>query len=392
MATDTAELYINSVDFVESFDNAQRCSTYFADQEDWATALGQAFPWSEIEETQKSSYELGLESVFDIYRMFLEKSRSKQWVEKTPEERLDHLNTLMNRPHVPQRSTEWYLQTKNVLTASEFSAILGTPRAVGQCALKKVIDLSGATETPSVSSGRLACSTLEMSAMDWGVRFEPVVKQILTAFWSAEIQDVGRLLHPTDPRLAASPDGLIVSAADVNRIGRLLEIKCPIRREMNGKIPHDYWCQMQIQMEVTDIDECDYIEVKLVSPYKESLQTYTPAAEDTLGALYHGKLWLLQDPETLELAYAYTNLELKDFERIGWVVLETIPWHLDSFYTETVTRDRHWYASTAEKREAFWKVVEEVRAGTFVLPASQKAAKQGQQPQQPRIEVCQIED
>lgn len=382
MAT-AEEVFKGTVDFVESFDNAQPYPTYHTLQDEWHKSLEAEFPWDEIEVAALTATEVALDGVTALFSLFMDASKSKGWSEKTPEERLAHIHDITSRPNVPQRSAEWYQQSKNVLTASEFSAILGTPRSVGQCALKKVVQ--SLDELVLAPSSKLACSTLEMSAMDWGVRFEPVVKQILTGIWGAEILDVGRLLHPTDPQLAASPDGLIVAAADSDRVGRLVEIKCPVRREMNGKIPFEYWCQMQIQMEVTGIDECEYIEVKLVSPYKESLATYVPAKEGH-GSLYFGKVWLIQEPNTLELKYAYTSLECKDFENLGWNVIEVIPWHLDSFYTKTVTRDRLWYASTEEKRVEFWKKVEEARAGTFILAPSARA------PKLPQVTVCKIMD
>jgi len=375
------------VDFVESFDNAHRCPTYHTLQEEWRRGVISEFPWSEIEESGYDEYDTALDGTLTLFKMFLDKATSKRWAEKTGEERLAHIEALVSRPHVPQRSAEWYLQSKNVLTASEFSVILGTPRGMGQCALKKVIDPSGAE---SMGAPKLAVETLEMSPMDWGVRFEPVVKMILTAMWGSEIMDVGRIIHATDPRLAASPDGLLMSATDPARVGRLVEIKCPVRREMNGKIPFEYWCQMQIQMEVTDIDECDYIEVKIVSPYKEALSTYKSPEEGSIGCVYRGTVWLLQEPDTLELKYAYTYIELKDFERLGWNVIESIPWHMDSFYTETVKRDRHWFASTEEKRTAFWAAVKEAREGTFVLPVSQRPSKP--KASELVVNVCKIMD
>jgi hypothetical protein len=269
---------------------------------------------------------------------------------------------------------------------------------------------------------------MDMTAMDWGVRFEPIVKQILTVRWGAEILEFGRLLHPTDPRLAASPDGILIAAADPARIGRLVEIKCPIRREITGAIPYEYWCQMQIQMEVCDIDECEYVEAKINSGYKgipfceaasaatkaasaatkaaeaatKAASAATKAAEaatkaasaatnsaNSLREQYAGTLWLLQEPTTLELKYAYMALERKDLERCGWNVIEEIPWNLDALSIQVVARDRAWFASTAEARDAFWTKVEDAKAGTFVLPPSSRPARV---PKGAVVQVCKIED
>jgi hypothetical protein len=104
---------------------------------------------------------------------------------------------------------------------------------------------------------------------------------------------------------------------------------------------------MQVQMEVTGIDECEYVEVKL-----DSLQG---VATDLSGA--EGFVWLLQDPATCIMKYAYTEAELVE----GLDIVEKIPWRLNKMYAVTVTRDRGWFQQTAEMREAFWLKVEEAR-------------------------------
>jgi hypothetical protein len=268
------------------------------------------------------------------------------------------------------------LEQSGVLTASEFSAVLGSDRAVDTLVLQKI------AEPVEGSTNRLACLTNEMSPFDWGIRFEPVVKQILIAMWGVEILEVGRLVHPTDKQLAASPDGLIQTAAERDRVGRLIEIKCPVKREINGKIPFEYWCQMQIQMEVADIDECDYVEMKLASSYKGS--EYVRPAEGTIGYSYNNSVWVFQSPDTGELKYAYTTLERKDWENLGWECVEVAPWHLEKMFTETVQRDRAWFKSTEGVREAFWNKVAGAKAGTFV-PSQPKSRT-------PVVNVCKIMD
>ena len=59
--------------------------------------------------------------------------------------------------------------------------------------------------------------------------------------------------------LAASPDGINVKI-DNPRYGRLLEIKNPTSREITGIPKKEYWVQMQMQMEVLNLDECDFLE------------------------------------------------------------------------------------------------------------------------------------
>ena len=47
---------------------------------------------------------------------------------------------------------------------------------------------------------------------------------------------------------------------DSNRYGRMLEIKNPTTREITGTPKREYWIQMQMQMGVCGLTECDFLE------------------------------------------------------------------------------------------------------------------------------------
>lgn len=312
---------------------------------EWKEAAEEAFNSLLEEDTDaEAARQIG----FGILEKFIEKAGAVGWAAQTPEARRAEVERILALEQVPQRTGEWYAQGKSVLTASEFANIFGTPRAVRQLAFNKVTP-------PTNQTNRLACPTSEMGPFDWGIRFEPVVKQVLTERWGVKIMDSGRLRHPTDPLLAASPDGLILEATDLARVGRLIEIKCPISREVGHSIPFEYWCQMQIQMEVTGIDECEYVEM--------NINSLSPKKLDLSGAVPDGHVWLLQNPETCSMMYAYTEGELTAAESSGFHLLEKIPWCVSKMYSKTVVRDRGWFEGTAKAREEFWAVVEQARRG-----------------------------
>jgi hypothetical protein len=114
-------------------------------------------------------------------------------------------------------------------------------------------------------------------------------------------------------------------------------------------------------MEVTGIGECEYVEVKFDSPEKGATDLSGSAPAD-------GFVWLLQNPMTCEMRYAYTIQERAALEE-SWSLVETIPWRVAGLYSEVVVRDRAWFAGTAEMRERFWADVEKARAGQFEVPA-----------------------
>ena len=297
---------------------------------------------------------------FTLLEQFLDRATNVSWLAQPIAERRAYMDTLLGRPQIPQRTPAWYAQGKEVLTASEFATLFGSPRAFSQLVMSKVPVVAAAATTPYTN--RLACMTCEMGPFDWGIRFEPVVKQYLERIWGTQIAESGRLLHPTDSRLAASPDGLILAATDPRRVGRLIEIKCPITRKVGAGVPFEYWCQMQLQMEVTGVDECEYVEVKLQSIQKMETELSGGATPD-------GFLWLIQAPSTV-MAYAYTEEERVTAEEAGWEVIETIPWRVAEMWTKTVPRDHVWFSGTADVRDKFWNDVTSARAGTFTLPES----------------------
>ncbi len=327
---------------------------------------------AEFESLKKKKAFRVCEFTHNVFEQFLEHAVNTEWRKRSVEDKLQHIQQLCSRPQVAQRTDEWYKQTANVLTASEFSNLFGSARQRANLIASKV------NYVPKDYLPQLAFPSCEISALTWGIRFEPVVKQMLEKKWSAKIADLGRLVHTSDPHLAASPDGLIVSTPHKDRLGRLVEIKCPFSRKVGFDIPFDYWVQMQIQMEVADIDECEYIEVEILStrPNQEK-------EVDISGCQYKGNILLWQN----EKGYDYEYAEFPAPEnpvREGWELAEVIPWGVHKYHHKTVQRDRNWFQSTEPWRTSFWHDVEKSRKGEellFKAPAPKVLVK-----------VCKIQD
>lgn len=285
--------------------------------------------------------------------------------------------SILERPQVAQRTEQWYIEGLKYLTGSQFSQLFASPYMRGQMVLEK----AGLTP-PRQRSNRLVCTLEETGPFDWGIRFEPVVRAVYMDLTKTHVVDVGRLYHQTLGNLAASPDGLVVEETEVvgsaSRLGRLVEYKAPPTRKLQQKIPKEYYMQMQVQMEVADIDACDYCEVKFYSPYKGTMVEPKAGAE---GKHYRGWIALIMRDGMLD-RYEYSpfgaegeawsaGLELTETER----VYQLIPWVLEEYYLETVARDRAWWASVMPIVNAFWSDVEGARAGTWVPPAANPRKK-----------------
>jgi hypothetical protein len=286
--------------------------------------------------------------------------------------------SLIARQSVEQRTAAWYAQAARVLTASEFATILRPTRQRALLAHSKAFP-----PTPEEAAARfrspLTCPSQYMSPFDWGIRFEPVVKQIYEHIHGVQITDLGRLMHQTDPRLAASPDGLIASGADHANplIGRLIEIKCPISRDIGGEIPEEYYAQMQLQLEVTGLDTCQYVETRFRSPAGPKTLVHEGPAR------LAGVLWHVEriDPVTNEAKrrYEYGPVGYPDLVEppchlIGQhdTVLERVPWELLGWHEVEVRRSATWWAGASKAVEAFWADVAGAVAGTFIVPASKR--------------------
>jgi hypothetical protein len=291
------------------------------------------------------------------------------------EDRKKMIEILRSRPQIEQRTDDWYLDALGLLSASQFSSILKSSRTRGQIVLQKAIC------TPiDAGNRRTVVLTEDLNPFTWGIRFEPVVKQVYQDLTKTTVIDLGRLKHQTDPRIAASPDGLVIEGPD-HRLGRFVEFKAPVTRKILQKIPEDYRMQMQIQMEVGSVEECDYLEVKFQSLYPKL--TPDPISAN---AAYKGVIAIIGDEEGHLLRYEYSPLQkdtwqptLQGTEQI----LELIPWWTSDWFLKTVPRSREWFASVQSAIEAFWLDVKKAKEGTFVLPPSSRKIKDP---------ICQITD
>lgn len=276
----------------------------------------------------------------------------------------EYLNGLLERKQVEQRTAEWYTQMSTVISASEIGNLFASARQRAKMVMTKTVPYQSRNQSLATTSER-------MSAFDWGIRFEPVVKQIYEYKYGTTIKELGRLYHQTDKRCAASPDGLVYHCPKNERTGRLIEIKCPVTRIITGSIPKDYYCQMQLQLHVTGLKQCDYVEAVFSSKYN--------AIEEREGpALYNGFIAVVRYKEIKdqELYYIYSPVNCE-----SWTpdtddeIVEMIPWKLVQWGEQIVMRSEEWWESILPIIDTFWEDVEKAKRGEFVVPESTRKRK-----------------
>jgi hypothetical protein len=246
-----------------------------------------------------------------------------------------------------QQSLEWHREKRDLLTASEFACTLDSRRP-GMIREKVV---------PMLIDGNLPqtvfiCREGKLNATAWGTRHEEAVRMIYEAVNSCSVlAGIPRLRHSKLTGLAASPDGIIQNGAFV---GRLLEIKAPLSRILEDDIiPNDYYCQMQIQMEVCDIESADYCECRFNMVKNGAWSDISGVLPKFVGSL--AVVGLRNNYKTWKYVYSplFSNDEKGRVDAINWrpdladsdsiEILELETWEIIDWQIITVARNRRWW-------------------------------------------------
>jgi putative phage-type endonuclease len=148
---------------------------------------------------------------------------------------------LIGAVYAEQRSQEWLDLREQMITASDVASAIGENRyeSVDSFVKKKVLRTKWAGN----------------AATAHGTALEPMVRDMYDEKTGRKSHEIGLVQHREYPWLGASPDG-------VTEDGLLIEIKCPLTRKIEKKVPSYYLPQVQLQLEITDLEECDFIQYK----------------------------------------------------------------------------------------------------------------------------------
>lgn len=148
---------------------------------------------------------------------------------------------LISAIYAEQRSQEWLDLRENMITASDVASAIGENRyeSVDSFIKKKVLRTKWAGN----------------AATAHGTALEPMVRDLYDERTGRKSHEIGLVQHREYPWLGASPDG-------VTEDGLLIEIKCPLTRKIEKKVPSYYLPQVQLQLEITDLEECDFIQYR----------------------------------------------------------------------------------------------------------------------------------
>lgn len=264
---------------------------------------------------------------------------------KTLKKYMESLDNLLKIPVIEQKTEEWYNTRQNLITASDFAQSLGDGKfgSVKDFYKKKCnYDIDAIDK---VSTG------IQNPFFKWGNQFESVALDIYKHMYGVPLHEFGLIKHPKHDFLGASPDG-------ITDHGIMVEIKCPMKRQIDGTVPLQYYYQIQGQLDVCDLQECDYFESEFDTFYTdddffENFNSYEYKGiiiEENDGTLHYSVVGC-----TIEELKAFNDI-YKDFTGIKKTL-----WFLRKFSVVKVHKDEEFFQSKVPLLKEVWENIEMYR-------------------------------
>ena len=333
-----------------------------------------------------------IEDAVDIYNSFkhpiahIENRTAKQNdIINTTEYYTKIIEYLRTRPQPPQRTDAWYKFRHNLITASNAYKAFESQSSINQLIYEKCQPLK-TSETDSFSFVNVK------SPFHWGQKYEPVSVLLYEQMFKTKIEDFGCIQHDKYYYIGASPDGINVYPSSP-LYGRMLEIKNVVSREITGIPKKEYATQMQLQMEVCNLDECDFLETKFVE-FGSETEFYNDVSDTKAKGVI---VYFVRDSKPF---YVYKPLNIVSRDDIeSWeqetmekhknlVWIQNIYWRLDVLSCILVKRDKLWFESHVGQLEKVWKIIEEERVTGFSHRAPNKRIIKASIIQNPSVGTC----
>lgn len=332
--------------------------------------------------------------------------------EKIDKQKIDaQFNYLYSQPQHEQRTDEWYEFRYKLITASNAHKIFGSQATLNQIIFEKCQPLKkgnginyddcesiGSVESvdsmtdnnvdpnvktivfqSNINNAQVSKPVNINSPLHWGNKYEPVSLMIYMAMFKTTVAEFGCIQHPKYPFLGASPDGIIDDPSNP-RYGRMLEIKNIVNRVINGIPKKEYWIQMQLQMEVCGLDECDFLETKFIE-YNNAETFYA----DEIDNMKKGVIIYFVDSNNQPI-YEYKPLNVPNtFEVVNsWgekviqqstnMFVSFIYWKLETLSCVLVLRNKHWFEHAVGDISKTWDIIKKERVSGAEHRAPKKRA------------------
>lgn len=346
------------------------------------TTINEEIFFGEIQEYVEERVDIYIHTILSSPRQVLDQE-IYQGFRPSIEDIQQRLLYLASLPQPQQRTPEWYEFRYNKMTATHIGKLLSSN---SEANFNRVIyEKCKPFHTEDDSNINIT------SPMHWGVKYEPVTLAIYEKQFSTKVGEFGCIAHDKYDCIGASPDGINNDMANLERFGRMVEIKNVVSRKITGIPITPYWIQTQIQMEVCNLEECDFVETKFVE-FEEFHQIYTEKLDIQKGVILHFRRhtgegndeptmedqrsgmkqiksgmhdsktpFYVYMPLTIPIEQAsistWTKEQIVHMANNGYVLHAQIAWYLEVFSCVLIPRNRPWFDSVVPKILETWEII-----------------------------------
>lgn len=266
----------------------------------------------------------------------------------------EKINILKNQHQPEQRTQEWHEFRNTIMTASNIYKIFGSQSQYNSFICEKC--LPPKIDTFNNTNG----------ARHWGQKYEPLTIQIYEELYNTKVSEFGCIRHSKYPYIGASPDGIV---SGDNYFGRMIEVKNIVNRVITGIPIESYWVQMQIQMEVCDLDICDFIETRFKEC--ETIDMWKNVCSEKIKGIVISNVPVRVSVENINIIPNYEFIIFKEgvneidafIEQWRSNTMEVKWWYMDEFSCVVVPRNKEWFRCALPKITETWNTILNERNG-----------------------------
>lgn len=265
------------------------------------------------------------------------------------------LQDIRERPQSEQCTPQWYIDRWNRLSGSNAWKAFGTKSQQNSLIFEKCKPI----EVEKYQNVNIE------SSLHHGKRFEPVSTQYYEYVYGAKVEEFGCVPHKEYDFIGASPDGIVVNE-ECSRFGRMLEIKNVTTRRINGIPKEEYWIQMQLQMEVCDLNECDFLETEIYTYPSLADFEADGTFQKSVDGKYKGVIAHYQVDGKPFYEYAPFQCSQEDFDKWEEEICEkhsnhtwitNLYYRIDTISCVLVLRNKKWMKSAINTLGDIWKQI-----------------------------------
>lgn len=291
--------------------------------------------------------------------------------EKQIIQKKEKIEILKNTYQPKQKTSEWYEYRHGLMTASNIWKIFSSETQLNSYIYEKCKPY---VQYKMNNTG---------GTLHWGNMYEPISIQLYENLYDTKIGDFGCIQHQKYHFIGASPDGINIDENNKEKYGRLIEVKNIVNREITGIPKEEYWIQVQLQLEICDLYECDFLETRFKN-YENEKCFYEDNDREYKGVILN----FIEKNLNIESSFLYKYIPIK-FEKTQkniekWIettknelkethiLYEIKFWYLEELSCVLIKRNREWFLKAIIEIENVWNIINKEKKMGFEHRAIKK--------------------